>query len=286
MERYQVDDDWLEGLYAERNMWVPAYVKHLFWADMKMTQRVESINSFFDQYVHKHTHLYEFVEAYCEAMEARANEESMANTSTARNLRQIVTCFPAEELFQKIYTDAKFHEVQRECSRVLYVRCLNKKILDESVEEYELEDRVWIKPKHARKEIVTKHKTKHMILVYDLNNQTEVPGKYILRRWRKDVERKHTKVKVMYHDPLKTEVVCRYNKLMVLFEPLLSKAASYKESMDVVVEISHLLAIRLDEKIAMLDRQRQNEDVGVGTPSSLCLEKGGTKLTPSSVGQL
>ena len=226
----------LSGLYAERNMWVPAYVKHLFWAGMKTTQRVESINSFFDQFVHKHTHLYEFVEAYCEAMEARANEESMADTSTARNLRQIVTCFPAEELFQKLYTDAKFHEVQRECSRVLYVRCLSKKMLDESVEEYELEDRVWIKPKHARKEIVTKHKTKfvatynyvtkeascdckhfechgimcrHMILVYDLNNQTEIPGKYILRRWRKDVERKHTKVRVMYHDPLKTEVVCR-----------------------------------------------------------------------------
>ncbi|XP_021862909.2 protein FAR1-RELATED SEQUENCE 5-like [Spinacia oleracea] len=142
MERYQVDDDWLEGLYAERNIWVPTYVKHLFWAGMKTTQRVESINSFFDQFVHKHTHLYEFVEAYCEAMEARANEESMADTRTARNLRQIVTCSPAEELFQKIYTDAKFHEVQRECSRVLYVRCLIKKMLDDSVEEYELEDRV------------------------------------------------------------------------------------------------------------------------------------------------
>ncbi|XP_021854509.1 protein FAR-RED IMPAIRED RESPONSE 1-like [Spinacia oleracea] len=66
MERYQADDDWLEGLYAERNMWVPAYVKHLFWAGMKTSQRVESINNFFDQYVHRHTHLYEFVEAYCE----------------------------------------------------------------------------------------------------------------------------------------------------------------------------------------------------------------------------
>ncbi|XP_056695288.1 protein FAR-RED IMPAIRED RESPONSE 1-like [Spinacia oleracea] len=260
-------------------MWVPAYVKHLFWAGMKTTQRVESINSFFDCYVHKHTHLHEFVEAYCEAMESRENEESMADTGTARNLRQIITCFPAEERFQKIYTDAKFHEVQIECSRVLYVRCLNKKMLDESVEEYELEDRVWIKPKHARKEIVTKHKTKHMILVYDLNNQIEVPGKYILRLWRKDVERKHTKDKIMFN-------IDRYDKLTVLFEPLLSKAASYKESMDVVVEMYDLLAIRLDEKIAMLDRQRQNEDVGVGTPSSVCLEKGGTELTPSSAGQL
>ncbi|XP_056695101.1 uncharacterized protein [Spinacia oleracea] len=300
MERYQVDDDCLEGLYAERNMWVPAYVKHLFWAGMKTTQRVESINSFFDQFVHKHTHLYEFVEAYCEAMEARANEEIMADTSTTRNLRQIVTCFPVEELFQKIYTYAKFHEVQRECSRVLYVRCLSKKMLEESVEEYELKDRIsllrrtFIKPPSTDKPVEANIKlppsidkpveaniklppstdkpveenivlppqlavlinSTHMILVYDLNNQTKVPGKYILHRWQKDVERKHTKVKVMYHDPLKTEVVCRYDKLMVLFEPLLSKAASYKESMDVVVEISHLLAMRLDEKIAMLDRQK------------------------------
>ena len=36
-------------------MWVPAYMKHLFWAGMKTTQRSESINSFFDGYVHKTT---------------------------------------------------------------------------------------------------------------------------------------------------------------------------------------------------------------------------------------
>ena len=216
-------------------MWVPAYLKHLFWAGMKTTQRVESINSFFDLYVNKHTHLYEFVESYCEAMEGRANSENMADTSSARNLRQIVTAFSAEEVYQKCYTDAKFHEVQRECTRVLYVRCLKKEMLNECVEEYELGDRVWIKPKNSRKEIVTRHKIKyvahyncvtkevscqckhfechgiicrHMIFLFDLNN-IEVPEKYILRRWRKDVERKHTKVRVMYHDPLKTEAVCR-----------------------------------------------------------------------------
>ncbi|XP_056698172.1 protein FAR1-RELATED SEQUENCE 5-like [Spinacia oleracea] len=30
---------WLEGLYNQREMWIPAYVKHIFWAGMQMTQR-------------------------------------------------------------------------------------------------------------------------------------------------------------------------------------------------------------------------------------------------------
>ena len=76
-------------------MWVPAYVKHLFWAGMKTTQRVESINSFFDQFVHKHTHLYEFVEAYCEAMEARANEESMGRYEHCEKSKANCHLFPS-----------------------------------------------------------------------------------------------------------------------------------------------------------------------------------------------
>lgn len=39
---------WLGDMYNERNMWVPAYMNNYFWAGMKTTQRVESINSFFD----------------------------------------------------------------------------------------------------------------------------------------------------------------------------------------------------------------------------------------------
>ncbi|XP_021834920.2 protein FAR-RED IMPAIRED RESPONSE 1-like [Spinacia oleracea] len=294
MERYNLSEeesDWLEGMYAERVMWIPAYLKHLFWAGMKTTQQVESINSFFDCYVDKHTALYEFAESYCEARDGRANAESKADESTARNIRQILTGFPIEEVFQKCYTDAKFNEVQRECSKMLYVNCVRRKMLDEALEEYELEDRVWVKPKYSRKEILTRRKIKHMMVLFDLNNQTEVPEKYILRRWRKDVERKHTKVKVMYHDPLKTEAVCRYDNLQVLFDPICKKASSYKETVDIVVEIFQLLEIRLDDKISMLDRQNdvnqsQSEEVMLGTPSSVCLEKGLNEVSPSSVGEL
>ncbi|XP_057250644.1 protein FAR-RED IMPAIRED RESPONSE 1-like [Beta vulgaris subsp. vulgaris] len=51
-----------ECLFLERDMWVPAYMRHLFWVGMKTTQRCESINSFFDGYVHKTTKLCKFAE--------------------------------------------------------------------------------------------------------------------------------------------------------------------------------------------------------------------------------
>jgi uncharacterized protein YkwD len=36
---------------------VPAYMKDTFWAGMNTTQRSESMNSFFDGYVHSQPHL-------------------------------------------------------------------------------------------------------------------------------------------------------------------------------------------------------------------------------------
>ncbi|XP_021743976.1 protein FAR-RED IMPAIRED RESPONSE 1-like [Chenopodium quinoa] len=59
MSVYELEDDeWLSNLYDERHMWVPAFMKEHFWAGMKTTQRVESINSFFDDFVNRKTKLY------------------------------------------------------------------------------------------------------------------------------------------------------------------------------------------------------------------------------------
>ncbi|KAL2928754.1 Protein FAR-RED ELONGATED HYPOCOTYL 3 [Bienertia sinuspersici] len=100
----------MHGLYQEREWWIPPYMKDMFWAGMRSTQRVESMNSFFDKYLKKQTRLYEFVQQYCKAMERRAEDEKQADAESARFCHQLVSDFPIERVFQKIYTFAKFLE--------------------------------------------------------------------------------------------------------------------------------------------------------------------------------
>ncbi|KAL2933133.1 Protein FAR1-RELATED SEQUENCE 8 [Bienertia sinuspersici] len=144
---------------------------------MKTTQRVESIHSFFDDYVNKHTTLAEFVEMYYRAMEKRAKTE-----------RQ-----------------------------------------------------------------------------YDAH--TETLDRYILRRWMKDVSRKHTPVKVVYHDPSKTEHVLSYDEMQLAFEPIFSKASIFKNTKQLVLEFPELLDIRVDEKRVMIETEILNQ-----TPLSVCMK--------------
>ncbi|KAL2925926.1 Protein FAR-RED ELONGATED HYPOCOTYL 3 [Bienertia sinuspersici] len=135
----------------------------MFWAGMRSTQRVESMNSFFDKYLKKQTRLYEFVQQYCKAMERRAEDEKQANAESARFCHQLVSDFPIERVFQKIYTSAKFVEVQQECMKNLYVSIVGCKVVDENVLEYTIEDRVWVSDPNTRKEVPTRRKREYEV---------------------------------------------------------------------------------------------------------------------------
>ena len=138
-------------MYKERHMWVPAFLKHYFLAGMKTTQRVESINSFFDGYVNENTRLYEFAERYCKAMEVRANSEATADAESARSFRQLAIGFPVERVFQKHYNNEKFKEVQTECTRCVFLNVKEKKYIGDNVSEHLVEDRVWKRCRKKRR---------------------------------------------------------------------------------------------------------------------------------------
>ncbi|XP_021716831.1 protein FAR-RED IMPAIRED RESPONSE 1-like [Chenopodium quinoa] len=222
--------DWL----FERAMWVPAFVKHLFWAGMKTTQRVESIHSFFDGYLSKHTLLHEFVERYEEAL--------------------------------SIYTDAKFKEVQRECTRMMYVSGIERRQVFEQKEIPSKRKRRYV----VTFDIVTKDASceckhfdchgiicRHIIKVYELHDHLDIPEKFILKRWRKDVIRSYTRVKVGYHDPSKTEEVCRFDKMMVKFNCVCSKSSFRKETTKLVLDTLQLLEIQVNEMVDMINKKAE-----------------------------
>ncbi|XP_022845345.1 protein FAR1-RELATED SEQUENCE 5-like [Olea europaea var. sylvestris] len=69
------NNDWLSGLFENRGRWVPCYLKTSFWAGMLTTQRSESMNAFFDGYVHSKTTLKQFVEQYERALRNKVEKE-------------------------------------------------------------------------------------------------------------------------------------------------------------------------------------------------------------------
>ncbi|KAL2937990.1 Protein FAR-RED IMPAIRED RESPONSE 1 [Bienertia sinuspersici] len=288
------ENQWLSGLFDEREMWVPAYMRHLFLAGMKTTQRSESIHSFFDGYVSKTTRLCEFPQQYSYEMEVRANEEKEVDANCWKYTRTLLTAFPFEAQFRDVYTDAKFKEVQVQCSRVLYVTPLEKRVVGDNVVEHLLEDIVYTRTKKKREEIATmKRRTYcvwfdiashdsgceckhfecygimccHLIKVYYMYNVEHVPSKFILRRWRKDIQRKHMVVKVAYHDLSKTAQVQRFDKLMVEFERVCLKASLLDVNIHTCMELIQLMDLHVEE-----NNTKFYESARAGHPSSVTPE--------------
>ncbi|KAL2893173.1 Protein FAR1-RELATED SEQUENCE 6 [Bienertia sinuspersici] len=221
------------------------------------------------------------------------NVDVLPNNGEESRYGEIACGFPCESVFQRCYTDMKFKEIQCECSRIMFLHCFQNVMTSDNVTDYTFEDRVWCRNKEMKKEFLTQYKRnyrvrfdmksklakcecslfnhsgimcRHMIKLYDILGE-EVPDKYILRRWRKDVSRKHTLVKVAYHDPSKTEHVISYDEMQIAFEPICYKASVFKDTKQLVLEFLELLDIRVDEKRVMIKIENLNQ-----TPSSVCLK--------------
>jgi transposase-like protein len=77
IESFELQNNlWLNMLYSEQTFWVSEYMKDTFWARMTTTQRSESMNSFFDNYVHEQTTLKEFVDQFDNALKRMVEREA------------------------------------------------------------------------------------------------------------------------------------------------------------------------------------------------------------------
>ncbi|KAL2931233.1 Protein FAR-RED IMPAIRED RESPONSE 1 [Bienertia sinuspersici] len=106
----ELKDELLNAIYDSLSVpefessWMAVINKHgledNLWVDgMKTTQRVESIHSFFDDYVNKNKTLAEFAEMYCRTMEKRAETERQYDAHSETFIRQVACGFPCESVF-------------------------------------------------------------------------------------------------------------------------------------------------------------------------------------------
>ncbi|XP_042971217.1 protein FAR1-RELATED SEQUENCE 5-like [Carya illinoinensis] len=110
---------WLQSLYTEREHWVPAFLKEVFWAGMSTTQRTESMNAFFDGYVHAKTNLKEFVDQFDNALKKKIENENMADFHSFNVTIPCISRSPIEKRYQDLYTNAKFREVQHQLTGII-----------------------------------------------------------------------------------------------------------------------------------------------------------------------
>ncbi|XP_071728369.1 protein FAR-RED IMPAIRED RESPONSE 1-like [Rutidosis leptorrhynchoides] len=180
LEKYHLKNNrWLKDLYVERQCWVPCFVKDIFWGQAEK-ENVEEFNSYNSWY-------------------------------------PPITRYAMEEQLKAVFTNAKFREFLNELTGKMYCGISSSKLEDgyleyEVIEDIEVDGKikkksfsVWFKKADYVEECDVKcicrlfefrgMLCRHALTVLVGNNIYSVPTRYILKRWRKDVKRRHTKVK-------------------------------------------------------------------------------------------
>ncbi|CAA2969224.1 FAR1-RELATED SEQUENCE 5-like [Olea europaea subsp. europaea] len=234
---------WLSGLYENRGRWVPCFLKTTFWAGMSTTQRSESVNAFFDGYVHSKTSLKQFVEQYERALRSKVEKEFQADYKSFSQMVPCATTYEMEKQFQKVYTISKFREVQGEFTGKVYCDLLSASEGHMGT-TYEVREDILLGDRRKKKMFVVSFNTekceiicschlfefrgivcRHAIAVLIRNDVTVMPDRYILRRWRRDVNRAHTRVAVNYDGLASTPGQLRYDDMCQAFSKVADRAA-------------------------------------------------------------
>ncbi|XP_035543634.1 protein FAR-RED ELONGATED HYPOCOTYL 3-like [Juglans regia] len=222
------ENPWLKSLYVEREHWVPVFLKEHFWAGMSTTQRSESMNAFFDGYVHSKTNLKEFVDQFDSALKKKIENE---NHAEFQSLSQVIPCVsrsPIEKKFQELYTNAKFREVQQQVIGVLDLDpCLRTS--DGVMKSYLVEDEIRIEEFSKMMRGIL---CRHILAVFKCNGIKSLPNRYILDRWKKDIKRRYTLIRSSYDAGDQRPNGNRYSILLNMCYGMITYAADSKEQFD------------------------------------------------------
>ncbi|KAL9463985.1 hypothetical protein AB3S75_001729 [Citrus x aurantiifolia] len=241
------DNAWLNGLYDERYRWVPCYLKDSFWAGMSTTQRSESMNAFFDGFVNSKTNLKQFVKQYENALRRKAELEWQADAKCFSKNTPCVSRYEMEKQVEKMYTIAKFKEFQQELTALMHCDTMDSVGLVTEISEslgqgkkknFEV---VFDETKCEVSCICSKFQfrgilCRHALSVLIRHGIEILPEMYILSRWRKDVKRCYSKVKVSYGMQNLSIQQERYDKMCTAFTEVANIAADDESSYKFVLD--------------------------------------------------
>ncbi|KAE9611702.1 putative transcription factor FAR family [Lupinus albus] len=193
-------DVWFQSLYEDRKKWVPTYMGDAFLAGMSTHQRSESMNSFFDKYIHKKITLKEFVKQYGIILQNRYEEEAIADFDTLHKQPALKSPSPWEKQMSTVYTHAIFKKFQVEVLGVAgcqsRIQAGDGTIAKFIVQDYEKDEEFLVTWSEMSSEVscfcrMFEYKgflCRHALSVLQRCGCSSVPSHYIMKRWTKDAK--------------------------------------------------------------------------------------------------
>ncbi|GAB2260930.1 hypothetical protein Droror1_Dr00011785 [Drosera rotundifolia] len=108
------EDDWVKSLYEDRRKWVPLYIGDALLTGMSSVHRSESVNSFFDKYMHERISVEKFMRQYGAILQNRREEDDMADFDTWQKQPALKSPSTWEKQMSTVYTHAIFKKFQAE----------------------------------------------------------------------------------------------------------------------------------------------------------------------------
>lgn len=249
--RYDLrDNEWIQSIYSARRQWVPVYLRDAFFAEMSITQRSDSINSYFDGYVNASTNLSQFFKLYEKALESRNEKEVKADFETMSSPPVLKTPSPMEKQAAGLYTRKIFMRFQEELVGTLTFMATkvddDGEVITYQVAKYGEDHKAFC----VRFNVLEMKATcschmfefsgllcRHVLAVFRVTNILTLPSHYILKRWTRNA-----KSSVILDNPRGSTVTSyleshtvRYNTLRHEAFKFVDEGASSSETYDVAM---------------------------------------------------
>ncbi|XP_058192211.1 protein FAR1-RELATED SEQUENCE 5-like [Rhododendron vialii] len=93
------ENDWSRDLYRRQEKWIPAYLRTMFCVELSTTQRSDSMNKFFKDFVHSSMLVSDFVYQYEKALDKRYQSKKEKDVKMRTTKAILKTCYKMEVQF-------------------------------------------------------------------------------------------------------------------------------------------------------------------------------------------
>ncbi|XP_055961887.1 protein FAR1-RELATED SEQUENCE 5-like [Mercurialis annua] len=275
LNKYMLTDNkWCSGIFEVRKKWAMVYGRHMFTADMKSTQRSESMNNVLKKYLDAKNNFIHFFDNYDRLLSDKRYDELLIEFRMRERVPVLQANVEMLRHASKVYTPAVYKMFQSEYMKIL--DCVMHKVdKSESVTSYKVQCGRKDQEHLVTLEISTKTVKcscmkftfvgilcAHTLKVLDKKNIKQLPPQYILNRWTKDAKIGIIKdnYSIGIENSPQESIGKRYSFLSHNFREILTLASESEDMYEHACEDFRKLMKSLQE---MKSRQKRQLDVQI-----------------------